>query len=97
MCNGFLGRQTPSLQMSSHSSFIAEHDALWYETSLCLVWVSGPGCVPSQLLVPPQPHTGRAAQGAEEFLTLCKHCSATMKTSAAFSSKIQNIVIYEPL
>lgn len=64
MCNGFLGRQTPSLQMSSHSSFIAEHDALWYETSLCLVWVSGPGCVPSQLLVPPQLHTGRAAQGA---------------------------------
>ena len=30
-----------------------EHDVIWYGISLWPVWVSCPGCVPSQRLVPP--------------------------------------------
>ncbi|KAF1661079.1 putative polypeptide N-acetylgalactosaminyltransferase 8, partial [Aptenodytes patagonicus] len=31
------------------------HDVIWYGTFLWSIWVSSPGCVPSQLLVHPQP------------------------------------------
>ena len=34
-------------------SLYTGHDVLWYGISLWPVWVSCPGCVPSQLLVPP--------------------------------------------
>ena len=37
------------------SSFIVHHDVTWYGISLWPVWVSCPGCVPSQLLVYCQP------------------------------------------
>lgn len=30
--------------------FTAEHDILWHEIYLCSIWVSCPGCVPSQPL-----------------------------------------------
>ena len=36
-------------------SFIVQHDVIWYGISLWPVWVSCLCCVPSQLLVPPQP------------------------------------------
>ena len=36
-------------------SLYAEHDVLWCGISLWPVWVSCPGCAPSQLLVHPQP------------------------------------------
>jgi len=60
-------------------AFIAEHDAIWYGTSICLVWVICPGCIPSHLTVHSQLLAGRAAQGAEKSLTLCKNFSATTK------------------
>ena len=37
-----------------YSAFIAEHNILWYRTSLWSAAVSWPGCFPSQLLVHPQ-------------------------------------------
>ena len=36
-------------------SLYTEHDIIWYGISLWPVGVSCPGCVLSQLLVPPQP------------------------------------------
>lgn len=29
--------------------FYTEHDAIWYQTPLCPVWASCPGCIPSQV------------------------------------------------
>ena len=37
------------------SSLYTGHDIIWYGIFLWPVWVSCPGCVPSQLLVPLQP------------------------------------------
>jgi len=54
----YLGRQntiTPNIPPSFFPQhFIAEHKVMWHGISFWSVRVSGPGCVPSQLLVPPQ-------------------------------------------
>ena len=36
-------------------SLYTKHDVIWYGIPLWIVWVSCPGCVPSQLLVHSQP------------------------------------------
>jgi len=36
---------------ASSPSLYTEHEVMWYQISLCLVWVSCPGCIPSQLPV----------------------------------------------
>ena len=43
------------LRPRSSTALIAECDVIWYGKSLWPVWVSCPSCVPSQLLVHPQP------------------------------------------
>ena len=40
---------------ASSPSLYSGHDVIWYGIALWPVWVSCPGCVPSQLLVPLQP------------------------------------------
>ena len=40
---------------SSSLSLYTEHDVIWYGIALWLAWVSWPGCVLSQFLVPLQP------------------------------------------
>jgi len=73
------------------------------ELNLWTVWVSYPGCVPPQFFVPLQPPTGRAAQGTEKSLTLCKNCSATTKNNNTLSplfpglKRRKNTASYEPL
>ena len=56
--NDYLGRQnavTPNVPpfLLLPPALCAEHDAIWSGISLWPVGVSCPGCVPSQLLVPP--------------------------------------------
>ena len=46
-------RSTPPSKLPS--SLYTGHDVIWYRISLWPVWVSCPGCVPSQFLVPLQP------------------------------------------
>ena len=57
-CNGYLGRQMPSLQTSPllPPALYTEHDAIWCGISRWSVGVSCPGCVPSQFLVHPAEH-----------------------------------------
>lgn len=53
-------------------AFIAEHDVIWYRTSLYSIWVSCPGCVASQPLIHPQPtHCWGSQSGKEKALILC--------------------------
>lgn len=98
------GRQTPSLKefplsSSFTSAFIAEHDVVWYGISLWSVWVSCPLLASCASLV-----AGMVAWEAEKSSTLCKHCSATSKTSAYYQyhfikkkKKVQNTTSYKPL
>lgn len=41
----------PSSPLVSSPSLYTKHDIIWYKISPWLVWVTYPGCVPSQLLV----------------------------------------------
>uniref|UniRef100_A0A672TUV7 Dipeptidase n=1 Tax=Strigops habroptila TaxID=2489341 RepID=A0A672TUV7_STRHB len=59
----------------------AEHDIIRYGISLGSVGVSCPGCVPSQVLLHPQPNLWWSRVKSKKALTLCKHCSAITKTS----------------
>lgn len=52
-------------------------DVMCCGISLWAVWVSCSGCVPFQLLVHLELVAGRAAQGTEKSMDLCKHCSAS--------------------
>lgn len=57
-------------------------DILWYGI---YIWVSCPGYVPSQLLVPPWWSGGEA----EKVLALCKPCSALGKASLYYQHCLQ--------
>lgn len=79
-------------------AFIAEHDDTWP------VWVSCPGCVPSHLLVHPQPPHWQGSMRSWKVLgsvALRKHCSATTENSGVLAlllpSKVQNTTSYELL
>ena len=63
------------------SAFYAEHDVIGYGISLWSVGLSCPSCVPSQLFLHAQSTHWWVGVTAEKALTLCKHCSAIMKTS----------------
>lgn len=64
-------------------AFIAESDAMFSEMPWWPIWVSYPGCVPSQALVHFQPNADQAWE-VWEVLSLCKHCSATLKTTVCY-------------
>jgi len=51
-------------------SFTVQCDIVWYGIPLRPVWVSCPGCVPSQLLVHPQPTCWQGSMRSWEFLDL---------------------------
>jgi len=76
MHSSYLGRQMPQCQMSSPSFFFAqllllsmtELDIIGHGISLWSAGVSCSSCVPSQLLVHPQPtHWGGAARRRKGF------------------------------
>ena len=73
-----------------HSALYAEHDVLWSGISLGSVGDSCPSCVPSQLLVPPQPLAGGAGWEAEKALALCKHRSAITRRSLCYQHCFQH-------
>lgn len=64
--NGFLGRHTPSLQTSL--AFIAKHGGILYAISLWPIWVTCPGCVPSKILVHPQPPCSQGSIRSRKIL-----------------------------
>ena len=56
--------------------FIAKHDVIWSGISLWSVWVSCPGCVPSQSLAHPQPTGFRMGGGGDRKPW---HCASTVQ------------------
>lgn len=93
--NGFLRRQTPSLQTAIPFSFtpavIAECDATWHGTPLWSVWwcsLPAPGALAACLL-----------QGSRRSRKGLGSMHVWLKTSVCyqhFYKKIQNIASYEP-
>ena len=103
MGNGYLGRQMPSLQMSPPflllpPALYAEHDVIWYGISLWSVGVSSPSCVPSQLLVHPQPTHWwggvRSRKGLDSVQALLSNKENIPVLSTLFPAQIQNIAPY---
>ena len=79
---------------SSSPGLYTQHDILWYGISLCLVWVTSPGRVPSQFLVPLQPfcwHTLSPWLSINITPTTIKNFSAF---STLFSHQSPNTALY---
>lgn len=104
MCNGFLGGQTPSLQMSPPSYFasavIAEHDAMWRGMSLWFVRASFWLCLLPAPCAPPT----TSLSGQHEELNSPWLCVSTalqqLKYWCAINTifiKNQNTASYKPL
>jgi len=47
--------QAVAIPETTHPSLYVQHDVIWCGISLWSVWVSCPGCIPSQLLAHLQP------------------------------------------
>lgn len=64
-----------------NQGFIAEHDNIWCGIFLWLVWVSCPGCIPSQLLAHPACSPEKQGAGKGFVVQMEKHrrswCSAS--------------------
>jgi len=65
-------------------TFVAEHNVMWYGTSLRSAEIGCPGFVPSQLLAFPQPARWWGSVETEMALALRKHSSATAETSLCY-------------
>ena len=94
-CNRVLGRQMPSLQMSSPSFFFPP----LYTLSMTSCGTEYPcGHLGSAVPAVPPPHsfctpsllTGGVGWEAEQALTLCKHCSAATKSSLYYQHCFQH-------
>ena len=92
MCNGDLGRQTPSLQMSPPSFFFPQLYMLGM-TSYGLEYrlgQLGSAVSPPGSLCPPSLLAGGVGGEAEKASALCEHCSAITKSSLCYQHCFQH-------